>query len=240
MQNQHRRWVANHLTDKTSELQYFLAHIVDGAAESLRQFHAGKHQEEPSPATRAVVFGFSAFTNATQTLKDSFTTATGENMTWTQIAALRHGQFFYEARNASTHDGHPVVNAWIEGCFRVLLKIERYDNKSNKIEILPPQEDVPTMCLQFAADFCDLLIRRLRPHLGRAELRGARFTVEQLDGYANSPFMPDFARRLMQDQRSEQIAQIQASDHDPINTAIEKLTEAGGYAHSALQALSAT
>jgi hypothetical protein len=240
MQNQHRRWVANHLPDKASELKYFLAHIVDGAADSLRQFHADKPQEESTSATRAVVFGFSAFTNAMQALKDSFTTATGENMTWTHIAALQHGQFFYEARNAATHDGHPVVNTWIEGHFRVLLKIERYDNKNNKIEIVPPQEDVPTMCLQFAADFCELLIQRLRPHLGRAELRGARFTEDQLDGYANSPFVPEFARRLLQEQRGEHIAQLQASDHDPIDSAIEKLTEARDYAHSALRARSST
>lgn len=235
MPNQHRRWVANHLQDKTAELKYFLTHVVEGAADSLRQFQARLVVADPNPANLAVVFGLSAFANSMQALKDAVKTATGEDITWTQIGALRHGEFLREARNASTHDGHPVVTAWIEGHFRVILKIERFHG-SRKIVIEAPEADIPTICLEFAVDFTNLLVRRLERHCGRQELLGSRFTEEEYDGWASSPFVPEDVRRMLQERRSECVAQIRANTADPISAAIKELRQVGDWANVMLGA----
>lgn len=225
MKDLHTRLVVHYIADKAGELEYFLRHLLAGASGSLRSFRERPTREGDKADTHAVLYGLSAFANAIQSLKDAFTTGTGEALTWATIHGLRHGQFFHDVRNASSHDGNPVLSLWIDGQFWFLYPVVRYHN-GNRIEIPAQQQPVPSLCLDFAEDFCDLLMHRLAHHLGRDELRGDRNTLEQFDAVGAAAQLPEEVRRLFATERARVAEALRNSLYDPVQGAIERLTRA--------------
>lgn len=220
----HRRWVANHFGGKVKELHYHLAAIVAASDQSLRLFASG--HEVPSANSQAVVYGFSAFANVVQTLKDATKTVTNEQLPWSKIELLRHGSFMRDARNAATHDGNPVVSAWVDGRYFVPAKIARLGDRGQPIEIPVPAEDVRTLCLEFAGDFCQLLCVTLLGAESVAHLRGASFSMAELDeAIAESEVMPEFAKQLFASNRQEIATSLCDVKHDPVAQAIGNLDE---------------
>jgi hypothetical protein len=220
----HRCWVANHFSGKVEELRYHLTAIVAASDQSLQLFTSG-HQV-PTANSQAVVFGFSAFANVIQTLKDATKTVTGDQLPWSNIELLRHGSFMRDARNAATHDGNPVVSAWVDGRYFVPAKISRLGDRGQVIEIPAPVEDVRTLCLEFAGDFCQLLRKTLLDTENIAHLRGASFSMVELEeAIAESKVMPEFAKELFASNRQEIAANLRNVKHDPVAQAIGYLDE---------------
>ncbi len=227
----HRRWVANYFGGKVKELHYHLTAIVDACAESLRLFSDGKPVSKGNSET--VIYGFSSFANVIQTLKDSAEIVTGQKVPWSRIEQLRHGAFMRDARNASTHDGNPVVSAWVDGRYFVPIRILRLDPHGGLIEIPAPRQDVRTLCLEFSADFSNFLRETLRDGLSDTDLHGASFSMAELDeAFAEFVGMPGFAKQLFAERRSEIASQLANTHHDPVAQAIGHLEELIKYCDS--------
>lgn len=230
MQNLHRRWVANHLKHKTRELRYFLELIADGSLKSRQAFRS--QQPAPDEASQFVIYGFSGFTNAVLSLKDSFETATGHAITWSKIGKLRHGTFVKEARNAATHDGNPIVNGRVDGEYYTLGKIIRFNAQDKVVAIIPPPLPILQVCAEFGEDLCALISQELGEHIERNDLVGAIFTEDMLNDYYDSPLIPEFAKDLLRRDRDYALAAIARSTHDPVQEAIAELDQVASYCRS--------
>lgn len=228
---QHRRWVANHFGSKVKELHYHLIAIVDACEQSLRLF--ADKQLVPKENSKAVVYGFSSFVNVIQTLKDTAKIVTGEQVPWSRIEQLRYGSFMRDARNASTHDGNPVVSAWVDGRYFVPMRILRLDQHNKLIEIPAPRQDIRTLCLEFAVDFSNLLRETLSNEMNSSDLRGASLSMSELDeAITESTVMPEFAKQLFAEKRSVLASQLANIQHDPVAQAIAHLEKVISYCHS--------
>lgn len=222
LSERHRRWVANYFGGKVEELHYHLAAIVAASEHSVQLFASG--HEIPRANCQAVVYGFSAFANVIQTLKDATKTVTGEQLPWSTIKLLRHGSFMSDARNAATHDGNPVVSARVGGRYFVPAKITRLGDREQVIEIPAPAEDVRTLCLEFAGDFCQLLRETLLGTENVAHLRGTSFSMAELEeAIAESKVIPGLNKELFANNRQEIAASLRDVKHDPIAQAIGHL-----------------
>ncbi|HDR2690352.1 TPA: hypothetical protein QCJ46_004748 [Enterobacter ludwigii] len=230
----HRRWVANYCGGKIEELQYHLATIVKACDTSINLFSS--NQQVPESNRQAVIYGFSSFTNVIQTLKDSIKTVTGKQLPWSTIKQLSHGAFFQDARNAATHDGNPVINAWVDGRYYVAHKIVRLGDKGQVIEISAPKNDVRTLCLEFSDDFCQLLRQRLLETKEDSSLEGTPFSLAELEeAFTNSDLMPDFAIKLFEKEKAIIAESIKVSKHDPVTQAIARLDTLMKYIKEHLQ-----
>jgi len=228
LSERHRRWVANAYSGKIKELHHQLAVVVAACDRSLHMFSMQQHVPEDNH--HSVTFGFSAFLNAVQTLKDSVQTIARQQLPWSKIEGLRHGSFMRGARNATTHDGHPVVDGWADGLYFVPANIVRIDNRGDVILIEAPKTDIRTVSLEFAEDFCTLLRDTLADTENVKDLIGTRFSITELDeAFANSMFIPEFAAQLFTDNRQAVEASLEGARHDPIAEANKSLEDAIRY-----------
>jgi hypothetical protein len=224
LSERHRRWVANHFGSKVQELQYHLRAIVAACDQSLALFASG--QDVPRVNNQAVVYGFSAFANVVQTLKDSVKTVTNEQLPWSKIVQLRHGAFMRDARNSATHDGNPVVSAWVDGRYFVPAKIVRLGDREQVIEIPAPTKDIRAVSLEFSGDFCQLLRETFIGMESVEPLRGALFNMAELEeAFVESNVMPEFAKELFASNRQEIATSLLDVKHDPVAQAIGHLDE---------------
>jgi hypothetical protein len=231
-----RKYMASSLASKARELEYFLNMMKQAGAASQHLFAAHStipeqenHEDEEAHRQhgRAVTFGCSAFLNAVLTLKDAVQTVTGEDITSADIQSCRHGEFIFQLRNASTHDGMPTTDAWVEGKFYFLTSRTRYGQGKNPnlITLNPPSIDIVTSSAEFASDWCAMLAQRLAGHIGRPELCGPLFTPEWLDdAWSRTDILPSFAVEIYQRTRASVHANIKGDTTDPITEAITELS----------------
>lgn len=221
----HRRWVSHFISGKVKEMRYHLSLIVAACDHSLRLFSGG--QEVPAENSQAVVFGFSAFANTVQTLKDAAQIVTRERLAWSKLEQMRHGAFLRHARNAATHDGNPVISAWVDGRYFVPARIVRLDVSGRVVEVPAPKEDVRTVCLEFTRDFCGLLRETFTTATGLPALAGASFDMAAFEeAIAESSVVPEFAKQLFAGTRDEIARSLATSKNDPVADAINELDEA--------------
>ncbi|WP_075256657.1 hypothetical protein [Herbaspirillum camelliae] len=230
-----RKYIAVTLEQKVRELGFFLAMMKQGGTTSECLFHvwmkakrkASEAEDEAlKGASRAVLFGCSAFCNAALTLKDAVQTVIQEDITLEEIHACRHGEFIFQLRNAATHDGIPTMDAWVDGKYYFLSTRVRYGQgkKSSPITIAPPQVDIVTCCSEFAHDWCVLLANRLAPHVGSSDLIGSIFTPESLDeAWTKTDILPAFTVDMYQRLRDKIHERIKADTTDPLPVAISEL-----------------
>lgn len=219
--------VANYMAGKVREFGYQLRVVVDSADRSLTSFQRG----DSNPADGPVVYGFSAFANAMQSLKDALKTIGGEPLTWTQIGQLAHGDFMAKSRNAMTHDGNPVINGWADGRYFVASDISRLGADGGPVEIVRPLDDVRTICLTFADEFCATLSNRLHGLIGQYQIGGAGFDADEIEATVlASDFIPEDVKALFAAKSGEfRRAIAQAPPFDPVANAIEELEKLRRY-----------
>lgn len=218
---QHHRWVANYFRGKIDEFSYRLEETVSACDISLSCAKAGKNH--PEETGKAVTYGFSALSNLVQTLKDSASTFLHPPIPWGSIKSLRHGTFFYLSRNAATHDGNPIISCWMEGCFYIPSDIRRLNDAERLVVIPAPTEDVRALCLEFSADFMNLLVERLSTMERGPFLLGTSYDINEVATFMESRVVPQAAKDLFA-QDSERIrTAVQACRFDPIEDSISKL-----------------
>lgn len=229
----HRRMVTNYCGGKIEELQYQLMTIVTACNASLVFFN--NRQQVTASSRQAVIYGFSSFTNVIQTLKDTIKIMTGEQLPWSEIKQLRHGSFFHDARNAATHDGNPIIDAWVEGRYYIASSIIRLGVNGQVIEIPAPSEDVRTLCLEFTEDLCQLLRQKILDTKESNSLKGSPFNMDELEkALTKVNLVPDFAIKLFIENRDKIAKSISESKHDPVAEAIKHLDALQQYCNEQL------
>lgn len=223
-EQKHRGAVANYLAGKVREFGYQLRVVVD-ACEAAS--NAGRNCDNGA----IVAYGFSALTNAMQSLKDGVTTIGGAPLTWPMVALLPHGEFMGKARNAATHDGNPIVNCWVDGHYFIAMDIARLDMRGDPVEIIRPKEDIRTICLQFAGGFAALLRDRLRPMLGQYSIGGAPFDRAEFETIiSGADIIPAAVKEMVASRIDEIGAAIEkAPPFDPVADAFAELEQLIAY-----------
>lgn len=226
----HCRYVANYFSSKLKEFHYYLNEIVIACDKSLSQFTLQiNDQEENKRNSQIVIYSFSSFTNLIQTLKDATETFIKPNgkLPWSEIKVLRNGRFLYEARNAATHDGNPVISAWVDGKYYVPAKILRLDKDKKVKEIFAPRDDIRKVCLEFSVDYCNLLSRKLS-EVG-TDLSGSILNPTDYEYFMSSEVIPYFAKELFFNNLPQLQNQIKSVEHDPIKIAMANLNDVTSY-----------
>lgn len=227
-EEKHRAAVANYMAGKIREFGYQLRLIVEACNRSALEIANGQRHSELND--QEVAYGFSAFGNAMQSLKDGLKTVAGTPITWSQMGALAHGSFMYGARNAMTHDGNPVINAWIDGKYFVASNIDRFGIDNEPVEIKRPEVDVRTLCLTFAKEFSSLLAGRLEPLLGQIGIARAGVDPEDIEAVAGWDRIPAEVRSLLAEKKEEILEVIANAPYsDPIEKAMKELDELQAY-----------
>jgi len=231
-----KKFIAASLSSKARELEYFLEHMKQAGTGSQNLFVSQTMPtEEVRPEDeemalqyhRGVMFGCSAFLNAVFSLRDAVDAVTGVRLTPAEMHSCRHGEFLFQLRNASTHDGMPVTDAWVEGKLYFLAPRSRYGQgtKTAVVTLTPPNIDIVSASAEFAKDWCTLLVTKLSTCLERPELCGAYLTPEWLDeAWSRTDILPAFAVAEYQKQRTAVHAYLLADRTDPVAKAIEELT----------------
>lgn len=227
-EQKHRGAVANYLAGKVREFDYQLRMVVDACDEALAAYKTGRDCDNGA----IVAYGFSAFTNAMQSLKDGLKTIGGAPLTLSMIAQLTHGDFMSKARNAATHDGNPIVNCWVDGHYYIAMDIARLDMRGDPVEIIRPKEDVRTICLQFSGGFAASLRDRLRPMLGQYHIGGAPFDRAEFEAIiSSSDVIPADVKQMVASRIGAIGAEIEkVPPFDPVADAIAELDRVIAYA----------
>lgn len=214
----HHQWVLNFLKSKVREWGFHLDWLTKCCDRSMSQF---LHQQVQSDDDFSqVVYAFSSFSNAIQTLKDAGSALFDEGLPWSDIDQLRHGKFIHLSRNAATHDGNPIISAWADGKFFVPNEIRRLNQKGQEVEILAPTVDARRFCLEFSQDFSDLLLSRLAL---LEDKPGPKFDIVELERGLKSHIVSEEARQIFKAQRAEIERAISSVTNKPAQDAIASL-----------------
>lgn len=216
-----KSWVANYFYSKVCEYQHYLEQVVGHCDSSFERF--GRQLPPGDNEGRLLTYAYGSLNNMVQTLKDSGSVFLPTAISWGDIKKLRHGEFFYLSRNAATHDGNPIINAWVDGRYYVASDIERFDGYGKFVKIQRPVEDVRTFTLEFSLNFYDLLAARLTllgdDHQLTLPLIGAS-EIEQIMG---SQLIPEDVKSLFSGQIDEIKQKVEQIKHDPVEKTLEKI-----------------
>jgi len=231
--------LAYNLGFKVREYRYFLGRVFAGVNSSLlcyrQSIDAGKelHDSTSQVIQREVAFHLSALFNGVQTMKDVIEQITGSGLPWSTIEQrTRHGRFVYEARNAMTHDGHPIVTLWIDGCIHApadFTRIKREKGREQQRNVPAPGPEIGQVCAEFSFDFASLLIEQMAAIVDRAEIRGpnGQHSPAILEKLLQRPdiAISEQARNLMRDAQPYAAAAYPLLDGDPTAIAVERLED---------------
>ncbi len=212
--------IANYVAGKVNEYQYQLRALVEECDATYEQFRT---QGSGRQGTK-VVYSFSALGNAMQSLKDSVNSLGDGTLTWAEIGKNPHGDFMYKARNAATHDGNPIANAWVDGRFYVSNDISRFDMRGTSIEIVRPVEDIRTVCLQFSRAYAAQLRFSLSNMLGQYTIKSTVNLEDAENLIIESAIVPQIAKDMFLFKKNEILDSLKnMPDFDPIQKAIDGL-----------------
>lgn len=210
----HKMIVGSFIKNKLQEYEYFLRKIVGICKLVNANFLVGINPVNTSDED--INFTFNAFVNTFQSLKDSFQTATSQKIAWSRFSNVRHSIFIKECRNAITHDGMQIINAYTDGKYYIASDIERIDNQGNFIALDAPKQDILTLCLEFSADLM-LEIEKIADEYGQSIPTQSNVDkIKYIEKYMSNAFIPEFARKLLQQNRDTIEQQLAAHQFDPI------------------------
>lgn len=206
--------VGSFIKNKLQEYEYFLRKIVDLCNLVNRNFLAGVNPVNTSDED--INFTFNAFVNTFQSLKDSLETATSKKIEWSRFSNVRHSTFIKECRNAITHDGMQIIDAYTDGRYYIANDIARIDNYGKFIALDAPKDDILTLCLEFSADLM-LEVEKIANEYGQhIPTQSNVDKIKYIEKCMNSVFIPEFARILFQQNRDTIEQQLVAHQFDPV------------------------
>lgn len=210
----HKMVVGSFIKNKLQEYEYFLLKIIKICSLVNQNFLAGISPVNTSDED--INFTFNAFVNTFQSLKDSLETATSQKIAWSYFSDVRHSEFFKECRNAITHDGMQIINAYTDGKYYIANDIERIDNKGKCICLDAPKQDVLTLCLEFSVDLMSK-VEKIADDFGQSIPTQSNVDkITYIERYMNNAFVPEFARTLFQQNRNIIEQQLAAHVFDPV------------------------
>ncbi|WP_020159685.1 hypothetical protein [Methylobacter marinus] len=210
----HKMVVGSFIKNKLQEYEYFLLKIIKICSLVNQNFLAGISPVNTSDED--INFTFNAFVNTFQSLKDSLETATSQKIAWSYFSDVRHSEFFKECRNAITHDGMQIINAYTDGKYYIANDIERIDNKGKCTCLDAPKQDVLTLCLEFSVDLMSK-VEKIADDFGQSIPTQSNVDkITYIERYMNNAFVPEFARTLFQQNRNIIEQQLAAHVFDPV------------------------
>lgn len=211
----HQMIVGSFVKNKLQEYEYFLKKILDICDLVNRNFLSGINPV--NTGDEDINFTFNAFVNTFQSLKDSLGTATAHKIAWSRFSDIRHSDFIKECRNAITHDGMQIIDAYTDGKYYVASDIERIDNHGKFIAFAAPKEDILSLCLEFSVDLM-LEIEKIADEYGQsipALSNGSK--IKHIEKYLSNSFIPEFVKILFQENRAVIVQQLEAHEFDPVS-----------------------
>lgn len=210
----HKMIVGSFIKNKLQEYEYFLRKIINICNLVNANFLAGINPVNTSDED--INFTFNAFVNTFQSLKDSLETATSQKIAWSHFSDARHSTFIKECRNAITHDGMQIINAYTDGKYYIANDIERIDNHGKFIALDAPKHDILTLCLEFSTDLM-LEIEKIADEYGqRIPTQSNGDKIKHIEKYMSNAFVPEFVRVLFQQNRNAIEQQLAALEFDPV------------------------
>jgi hypothetical protein len=143
---------------------------------------------------------------------------------------LRHGGFMYDVRNAITHDGNPVIDAWADGLFFVAANIVRINDKNQIVIIEPPKIDVRQFCLEFSLDFAGLLGETLQQISHEDQFSMSVLSIDEVEAAVRaSNVIPPFVKENFLLKRDEIAAIVSNTKISHIADAIKAASDLADY-----------
>ncbi|WP_335923943.1 hypothetical protein [Shewanella indica] len=179
---------------KTQEIKFRLEELLIVCQSSRQRFNAG---ERPTKGDGKLVnFHFSAFASLVQTIKDVMPVITEKTISWTDMSEIRYMDFMHSIRNVITHDGHPVINLWVDGRYYIACNFIRLNQYKKPVEVKAPSEDIETLVLKFTIDLISYLQKVISPLLEEQVLLRPLYGEEFFDNAIKHPAIPEFAKNL--------------------------------------------
>ncbi len=191
--NQHRFVVANFIETTLREHKYYLEKIIYICKLAKIHDELGISGDKSGAE---ICFLFNSYAGTYQTLKDSLETSIDNKIAWSRFDQIRHSSLMKDCRNAMTHDGMQIINAYSHGKFYIASNIERFDSRKKLIEIPAPKEDILTICIEFSYD----LMNEIDTIISDSEINLPDFdhesNFERLKDALNSEVVPDYVKQL--------------------------------------------
>lgn len=189
---------------------------------------------------RPVSYRFSSVLAMLQTFKDALIGAGVITKGASDIEdGVHHADLFRKLRNAIVHDGYRPISLWADGRYYLPVNVKRIYKQGNKetvVEIIAPDEDVETLCLQFAASYCDALVGRLGALPAEQKLRGWEFNQDWFAAAKNHPTVRPHLAKI----DPCKIRDLRTSDDEmptPLDDAVFKLKEIADFCRARLREL---
>ncbi|GAA4648236.1 hypothetical protein GCM10023116_05030 [Kistimonas scapharcae] len=210
----HKMVVGSFIKNKLEEYRYFLEKLINICLLVENNFQNGINPVNTS--NENINYTFNSLTNTFQSLKDSLETATGKKIAWSELYEIEHGRFIKESRNAITHDGMQIINAYTDGKYYIANDIERLDAKGNFIKIEAPQTDILKLSLEFTIGFMNK-IQSLIIDYGESIPKSSHpVKMQDIEKYLTNPVVPKFVRELIKENKDEIEKQLSSVRFDPV------------------------
>jgi hypothetical protein len=214
-----------------AELKFRMSELIEASRTEIEHFQNSMSpmsisldKKRPQP----VPYRFSSVLAMLQTFRDALIGASVITKGSSDIEdGVHHADLFRDLRNAIVHDGYRPISAWVDGRYYLPVNVKRISKRGNKeveVEIIAPAEDVETLCLQFAASYCEKLAARLDGLPVDQKLSGWEFSQDWLAAAGNHPAIkPRLA--MIDPSRHEDVRTPNAELPTPLHDATIKLRE---------------
>ena len=219
MQQSSRRLQSAHfLAHTVQEIRFRFLEVSDVCEESRRRFAA--QQPQAKGDGKLINYRFAAFSSLVQTIKDILPVILERTVSWSSLSHIRHLHFMKSIRNAVAHDGNPVINLWVDGCYYVACDFVRLGWNHQPLAVKAPIEDVHTIIVEFTEDLCSYLRDAFSHYVGDQTLIGPLYGQEFFNTAINHPAIPEYAQRLYGElDRSA----LQLDPCEPLSEALKEL-----------------
>jgi len=221
--------VGSNLKGKIAEMGFFLGHILR-VSEIIKIKHVTSNYPLNSE-TEEINYVFSAYLNSIQAIKDSCQTAMNTDITWKELSP-KYGKFVYYCRNATTHDGSLMINAWRGPHGYIVGPLWYIDNKGKVKEVTPPPEDIVALCRNSAQEVLQCVKTLVAKNGANLLVPKHADLIAVLDEFRNSDFAPSFVKHIMIERRDEISCSLHNANFNYAKDtlqAIEKVQKAFGF-----------
>ncbi len=178
--------------------------------------------ERPTWERFDINYGYSAFVSLIQGFKDILSVLSDEAMHWSSFASIKHMTFIKNSRNALTHDGHPIIDMWINGHYYMARDIIRFDQRGGEVLITAPVKDIATVCLEFSIEFLSTIKDLIKPLAAKPEIRSFLYSSDDFKEMFKHPAhreVPEEIIRKIDAMKNKRLP----NQPNPIKETIERL-----------------
>lgn len=192
--------IASSLVEKINEHKFFLEKII--TISEVIEYKSINKKFPIDLETKELSYYYSAYLNTIQSLKDGFQTALQIKISWKQLSP-KYGDFIFYCRNAVTHDGSSLINAFSNNRHYIIEPLSRIDKKGNIITFNPPKEDILSLCLNITNELMINLDNLINHNYEKVLNPSEEDFKKTINLVLDSDFLPAFAKKILQDNIKE-------------------------------------